>query len=1291
SSLASRVAISFSAASYSAAEIQAAVSVLQGALDAGADLAIYFGGWSPLQRRALAMSLGSAEAAVAEAKASAKTSPPVKKAPAAPPAKPASPAPSSSTVTQPAPEPLGHLDGSGAADAVGFQSVEHAEMAAAMNYASATAFYAAMAAASSTDGPGGALGGYLSELQAKEAEDRRMRELQERIAGEIQQDAADRAASGSGSRPPQTQQAQQQAPEQTGPPNPAHGGFPAPAPAWARYPNANRMRYRQIVDDRMALCSAEWRHHIRDMHLAGAESTEPIVDPDLQQLAVANMTQLAAAYFFLRKLPPGVRGMRVPERLTGEVWVIGAFGQWWFVAAKVPTSATWSTMSTTSARSAIGRAGAAGEVARGDRFPGTRHTMPAVDLHGRDGFALLARAFVELGAKEHLPALPAAGAHDVASALASASALVQAGVPAEVLVSLASWHRDHTGTGSSTDRPGSEALVISSTPPPGSIGRGRNRRRSAVPGDEGPPPDPAPVPPGRRGDLPVRREVRRACKRSALEAALAEHRQEALADLDENVLAVRSVAASLRRGGYRSAQNYFDAAVAYQERPARQAAEDLPGGSADRPGGDAPTARAWSPWTAAHAADALLLAAWFMLREIEFAAARTQDLEATGGTVTLRVPLHKAATGGQTELTMRQLRCAYHSAVRHIERLKAAGVWFRDLPLFPDGTGATWEKSSAILLFRRVLMAAGIQTTAVDHTGAPVQLFGEHLARVAGASWLASKGVPTPVIQLLGRWSSAAVERYIQAAPWPPRQDTSPAEFSPVVDFVPEPTPDPAALAAATGTAPEHYIYNAKALRVHAADPAEASADRFLWKTKGCSWPYGVRAFYRITDKPADAAWCLRCFPQFRDKPAPGSPTEEAESPVASRGRERRHRRGEDWRRAGHNATVKAHDVPTHHFVDDYVDIIRRVVELVGPAQAEALRIFCHDLLNAYRQWPVKEPAHSGTFLPAPNGVTMGFHMAMCFGAAASVWNFNRTADALQALKRVLLWIVSGHYVDDFNGVDLDELAPGAFEGMAEFLDQLGLQTKPSKAQKPATEHIVQGVLVSITRAGVVLQPTPARLQKVLTTIDTALAEDELAPDVASRLAGRLNFVTQSTFGAVGKAALQPVYARAHDVAAASDTRLSMGLRAALLSLRHLLANIQPKVVPYVDDGMPQAIIYADAFYKPGEVRHKAGHIPAEVAVKPGTRGQNGWGYVVRIGGDVYYDYGVAPAEFLHVFAARKAFIYVLEILAQVLALVTMGCRLPQRWLAFIDNVAGQWDLEFAVNGAADELVNLAA
>ena len=36
---------------------------------------------------------------------------------------------------------------------------------------------------------------------------------------------------------------------------------------------------------------------------------------------------------------------------------------------------------------------------------------------------------------------------------------------------------------------------------------------------------------------------------------------------------------------------------------------------------------------------------------------------------------------------------------------------------------------------------------------------------MSGAQFLASAGTPTPLIQLLGRWSSMAVERYIQMAP----------------------------------------------------------------------------------------------------------------------------------------------------------------------------------------------------------------------------------------------------------------------------------------------------------------------------------------------------------------------------------------------------------------------------------------------------------------------------------------------------------------------------------------------
>ena len=47
----------------------------------------------------------------------------------------------------------------------------------------------------------------------------------------------------------------------------------------------------------------------------------------------------------------------------------------------------------------------------------------------------------------------------------------------------------------------------------------------------------------------------------------------------------------------------------------------------------------------------------------------------------------------------------------------------------------------------------------------------------------------------------------------------------------------------------------------------------------------------------------------------------------------------------------------------------------------------------------------------------------------------------------------------------------------------------------------------------------------------------------------------------------------------------------------------------------------------------------------------------------------------LQPFASRRAFIYVLEMLAQVFPVITFARRLPLHWLAFIDNVAGQFAL----------------
>ena len=214
------------------------------------------------------------------------------------------------------------------------------------------------------------------------------------------------------------------------------------------------------------------------------------------------------------------------------------------------------------------------------------------------------------------------------------------------------------------------------------------------------------------------------------------------------------------------------------------------------------------------------------------------------------------------------------------------------------------------------------------------------------------------------------------------------------------------------------------------------------------------------------------------------------------------------------------------------------------------LHIYGHDLLNAHRQWPVREPAQCGTFLHTADGVTLWFHNAMCFGAAASVWNFNRAADALQQLLWTLLWQTIGHYVDDFNGIEDVLTAMSAHESFADLFYALGLRTKPSKAQAPAERHTVQGVEVTLTPEGVRLAPTPDRLAKILQTIREALNTDRLDPQTAQKLAGRLSFLTQSVFGCVGRAAIKPMYARATDTSPGSQDGLPQQLRAGLTAWR---------------------------------------------------------------------------------------------------------------------------------------------
>ncbi|CAE7567933.1 unnamed protein product, partial [Symbiodinium microadriaticum] len=406
---------------------------------------------------------------------------------------------------------------------------------------------------------------------------------------------------------------------------------------------------------------------------------------------------------------------------------------------------------------------------------------------------------------------------------------------------------------------------------------------------------------------------------------------------------------------------------------------------------------------------------------------------------------------------------------------------------------------------------------------------------------------------------------------------------------------------------------------------AEKRLGRVIGPTRPPDWLHNVRETTVADHQDVDTI----------NEPPPGDAFLAASFPVCQTDEngELKMRRAEDWRRSGHNSTVTVADVPTHHFVASFVDLARRMAQ-------DRRR------LNAYRQWPVRRPAHCGTFLATKHGVTFWFHLAMNFGATASVWNFNRAADALQQLLRGLLLTPTGHYVDDFNGVEDADL------GESDLFAALGFLTKKSKAQPPADEHVVQGVTFHIDETGVTLSPTPRRVEKILAQLRRALHDDSLTPDDASRLAGRVAFLTQAVFGAVARAATKAINARAADTAAWSNDALSPGLAAALKTLVDILPTTRPRFVPFDAAQLDMAVLYADAFFTDGERRHKAGHVPDGMNPSPHQHAANGWGYVLRIGDRVFYDHGMMPPWFVKLFAARRVF-------AQIIAFAAFAKLMP--------------------------------
>ena len=383
-------------------------------------------------------------------------------------------------------------------------------------------------------------------------------------------------------------------------------------------------------------------------------------------------------------------------------------------------------------------------------------------------------------------------------------------------------------------------------------------------------------------------------------------------------------------------------------------------------------------------------------------------------------------------------------------------------------------------------------------------------------------------------------------------------------------------------------------------------------------------------------------------------------------------RRCEDFRRSFHNSTFEVKDAPVHHDVGTYVSLARHIwaKHQVTPM------LWCQDLEAAYRQVPLRPGPFAYCALVTPAGVSLWQHLAACFGATSSVWSFNRFADCLISLCRRTLILMVGHYVDDFAGLDHPDLADSGCDSFCQCFQLLGLDTKASKEQRPAFSHKLLGVIVTITNEDVVVSPCPKRVKKVRDLLRDIKASGQLSPQQAQHCSGKLNFLLTAVFGCVGQAALQPLYARAAGLGQVDSDGLNPGLIGAIDLLLFILDQASPRRIPMPMPGNQEvAVLYTDAFVEVGPHKFSTGdpNIPEGWSPRHRRPKSNGWGFVFRTSnGSTYYCHGQIPSWFVTRFSSRKAYIYMLEVLAVAIAVTHLRALLPPFFVIYIDNQPGK-------------------
>ena len=324
---------------------------------------------------------------------------------------------------------------------------------------------------------------------------------------------------------------------------------------------------------------------------------------------------------------------------------------------------------------------------------------------------------------------------------------------------------------------------------------------------------------------------------------------------------------------------------------------------------------------------ALLVGIMFCMREVELALAKIRHIsfDHAAMSVSWDLPASKNDPTAQGRLRTWECLCnadggphpcPYHLLLPHLEHLRGHfGQLLPGLPVFPTPSGGVVAKAAMVKSIEEVASCLGLPLH--DELNRP--RFGGHTLRVTGARWLAALGLPLVSIQLLARWESETVRRYISEAPlrrlsvdymaaagdthlrgcmskseeelnalkakvkglgdqlWKEllelrakAQEPQDAGGDPEDNDEPPVPPAPVQPHGTGGSDNHLWIMSAdtrqsraQRLTAHLHElPGILSGDPATWRTM-CGWSFGLARFTTVADRPEKSLVCLRCWGRF--------------------------------------------------------------------------------------------------------------------------------------------------------------------------------------------------------------------------------------------------------------------------------------------------------------------------------------------------------------------------------------------------------------------------------------------